>query len=255
MTSFFSRPVAPTWTSRCQNAAPLLSSPAPATASSVAHEICDSPNAFDRPEIQRLISWEIVPCLHRLPPSPVPSRSPSPDPSLPEQQPSEDILREEPPETRPELSSSDTCPQMSTSWISFEEITHTEATYPPEYTIPFEFDTEAFPQHAHLFPSSPNGTWRNESFHALTHPTAVDYAALYAKLCTLAEEATDEFAARLNRAFEGRDVPAIHDKVMQIFPSVSMPDIRDIEKAIDTGCDWGEELFEQRGRRRTRRWR
>jgi len=255
MTSFFSRPVASTWTSRCQNAASLLSSSAPAIASSAAHELCKSPNTFDCPEIQRLISWEIVLCLHRLPPSRVPSRSPSPDPSLPERQSSQLNIHAESSVTRPELSSSDSCPQMSTSWMSFEEISHTDATLPPEHTEPIEFDTEAFPRHAHLFPSSPNGTWRNESVHALTHPTAVDYAALYAKLCALAEEATDEFAARVNRAFEGRDVPAMHDKVMQIFPSVSMPDIRDIEKAIDTGCDWREELFEQRGRRRTRRWR
>lgn len=250
--SFFPRPSSAfTWTSRCQNAAPIWAQLAPDTTSRFSQALCDSLEESGRPNFQRLILWEIIPCLHRLLPSLAPSHSPSPEPSPPQEQTSWVSDHVDNPETRPELSSSDSYPQLSTSWISFEEIAHTDAILPPEYTVPIEFDTEAFPQHAHLFPSSPNGIWRNEYVHALAHPTAVDYAALYAKLCALAEEATVEFAARVNRAFEGSDVPAMHDKVMKIFPSVSMPDTRDLEKAVDAGCDWGVNVLERRGRSRT----
>jgi hypothetical protein len=148
---------------------------------------------------------------------------------------------------------SSSAPYLSTSYLSCVEVAHSDTIiHTSESTPPFKFDTEAFPPHSHLFPSSPNGTWREESLHALTHPTAVDYTALCAKLCVLAEEASDELSARVNRAFEGSDVPGMHDRVLSILPSVSMPDIRDFERAVDVGCDWGIGALEWRGRTRSR---
>jgi hypothetical protein len=248
----FSRPSSAfVWTSRCQNAVPLPPPrPPPVTASSFSQALCNPSIAECRPSLQSFISWEIIPKLLPLPPSPVPSCPPTPDPYSPSQQLLLAIASSDAPDTGPEPASRH---KLSNSCLSFEEIAHSDTIATSEATEPIEFDTEAFPAHSHLFPSSPNGTWRNESAHALTHPTAVDYKALYAKLCLLAEEATDELVARLNRAFEGSDVPAMHDKVLKILPSVSMPDMRDLEKAVDFGCEWGVGVFEQRERTRGRR--
>jgi hypothetical protein len=145
---------------------------------------------------------------------------------------------------------------LSKSWLGNEETSRsdTDLDVDPKPTPSSDFDMEAFPPHSHLFPSSPNGTWRNESLHALKHPTTVDYTALCTKLRLLADETTDEVSARVNRAFEGRDVPAMHDKVLSILPSVSMPNIRDLERAVDAGCEWGVEVLDRR-RTRSRRGR
>jgi hypothetical protein len=89
----------------------------------------------------------------------------------------------------------------------------------------------------------------------LKHPTAVDYIALCTKLRVLAEDASDEVSTRVNRAFEGSDIPAMHDKIWRILPSVSMPDLRDFERAVDAGCEWGVGVLKQRcTRSRGRRW-
>jgi hypothetical protein len=100
-----------------------------------------------------------------------------------------------------------------------------------------DFDTETFPSHSRLFPSSPNGTWRDEAKHAIKHPSTIDIAELHAKLCALTETASDELSARINMACEGKDVPAIHDKVMNMLPSVKIPDRREVDRLVDELCD------------------
>jgi hypothetical protein len=107
-----------------------------------------------------------------------------------------------------------------------------------------DFDTEAFPPHSYLFPSSPNGTWRDEAKHALQHPSTIDAAELRSKLRALAETASDELSARVNKACEGKDVPAMQDKVLRMCPSVSMPSMRQVDKMVDNVCDKVEILVE-----------
>jgi hypothetical protein len=113
---------------------------------------------------------------------------------------------------------------------------------PRRPSIISEFDTEAFPPHAHLFPESPNGTWRDEAIHAIKHPSTIDASELRLRLTALAESVSDELAARLNKACEGKDVPAMHDKVMKMFPSLSIPSMREVDKMVDDLCDRMESL-------------
>jgi hypothetical protein len=107
-----------------------------------------------------------------------------------------------------------------------------------------DFDTEAFPSHSRLFPASPNGTWRDEAKHALKHPSNVDASELRLKLHVLAKTLSDKLSTRLNRACEGKDVPAMHDKVMKMFPSVSIPSMREVDKMVDELCDGVQALLE-----------
>jgi hypothetical protein len=113
---------------------------------------------------------------------------------------------------------------------------------PKELSPIGDFDTEAFPPHSHLFPSSPNGTWRDEAVHSLKHPSTIDAAELRLKLRALAEAASDELSARVNKACEGKDVPAMHDKVVRMCPSVSLPSMRQVDKMVDNVCDKVETL-------------
>jgi hypothetical protein len=107
-----------------------------------------------------------------------------------------------------------------------------------------DFDTEAFPSHSHLFPSSPNGTWQNGAIHAMKHPSTIDASELRLKLYALAETASDELFARLNKACEGKDVPAMHDKVVKMFPSMALPSMREVDKILDDLCDRVQSLLE-----------
>ena len=107
----------------------------------------------------------------------------------------------------------------------------------PSPTVPF--DTSAFPPHAHLFPSSSNGTWRNEALHALKNPHTIDPADLRDKLLVLVEDASDEVSAKLNKMCEGKDVPAMHDRVVGCLPEVKLPNRRGLSRVIERGWEAG----------------
>jgi hypothetical protein len=238
---FFSRPSSTfASTSQCRNAPTLP--PRPATASCHSRARSTSSEAFNRPRVHSLVSWELVPTAKLSPlssPASVPSASASHSPPPEEESVSWEVVNED---TSALIADHSYIPSLDGFSPASAELSRSD----PEHTSLSEFDTEAFPSHAHLFPSSPNGTWRNESLHALTHPTAVDYKALCNKLRALVEEASDEVSGRVNRVFEGSDVPAIHDKVLKIIPSVSMPDMRGLERAVDAGCEWRCGLLERR---------
>ncbi|KAF1938569.1 hypothetical protein EJ02DRAFT_514434 [Clathrospora elynae] len=102
----------------------------------------------------------------------------------------------------------------------------TPAPTPSENT---PFDTDTFPDHAYMFPSEPNGTWRNNSLQALKHLTA-----LSSKLHELAESTSEDISTRINRACESQDVSALHDCIMNMFPSVSMPNVRQLDQVLNS---------------------
>ncbi|KAE8849883.1 hypothetical protein PTNB73_01109 [Pyrenophora teres f. teres] len=116
---------------------------------------------------------------------------------------------------------------------------------PPSPALPF--DTSAFPPHAHLFPSSPNGTWRNEAAHSLRNPRTIDSADLCEKVFALVEDATDGVTEKLNSICEGTDLPAIHDRAMGYLPKMKVPDRRKLEKVVERGWEAGVEVWKGMG--------
>jgi hypothetical protein len=56
-------------------------------------------------------------------------------------------------------------------------------------------------------------------------------------LHTLAETISNELAVRVNGACEGKDVSAMHDKIMKLLPSKPLPSMRDVDKMVDELCD------------------
>ena len=133
------------------------------------------------------------------------------------------------------LSSPALCPSSSSETHSFSSSLVSSSH--------FNMDTEAFPPHAHLFPSSPNGTWRNEALHAIRHPPTVDPAGLAEELRGLAEDAADEFSAKLNTMCEGKDVPAMHDRVVGYLPKLKVPEWRELERVVDRWWEVGVDVW------------
>ena len=130
------------------------------------------------------------------------------------------------------ISSPALCPSSPETYSSYSSSSSSSSSH-------FDMDTEAFPPHAHLFPSSPNGTWRNEALHALKHPYTIDPAGLAEELLSLAEDATDEFSAKLNKFCEGKDVPAMHDRVVGYLPKLKVPGWRELEIMVERWCEVG----------------
>ncbi|KAF2248992.1 hypothetical protein BU26DRAFT_426918 [Trematosphaeria pertusa] len=120
--------------------------------------------------------------------------------------------------------------------------------------------TVTFPAALYIVPSKTNGTWINEAIVALKSPTAtakrftkalhrkaasLDWATLKHHVSDLADTATEELNARLNRAFEGRDAVEMGNKVVDCIPSVSLPSIHQISQAVDALSDAVQNLMER----------
>jgi hypothetical protein len=96
------------------------------------------------------------------------------------------------------------------------------------------WDTFTFTDHAYLYPSDQNGNWRT----ALSDPNAsIDWPQVRTTISNTVESASDNFQDRFNRAFQGHDLPALHDKVLSLVPSVSMPSMRQISRGMDDLAD------------------
>ncbi|KAF2125774.1 hypothetical protein P153DRAFT_252540, partial [Dothidotthia symphoricarpi CBS 119687] len=113
-------------------------------------------------------------------------------------------------------------------------------------------DTITFPPHASSIPSHPNGTWRTSTRHALQHPRetassvgeacTLDVAALRSRLEDIADTASEDLTARLNRAFEGRDLIEMHHRVVGCVPAARMPETRHVSRVVDAVSDAAQDL-------------
>jgi len=135
------------------------------------------------------------------------------------------------------LSSPALCPSSSSSSETYSSSSSLASS------SHFDIDAEAFPPYAHLFPSSPNGIWRNEVLHALKHPHTIDPAGLAEELLGLAEDAAGEFSAKLNTMCEGKDVPAMHGRVVGYLPKLKVPDWRELERVVERWWEAGVEVW------------
>jgi hypothetical protein len=96
------------------------------------------------------------------------------------------------------------------------------------------WDMTSFTDHAYLYPSDQNGDWRT----ALKDPNAsIDWPEVRNSITSTLDSAADTLSDRLNHAFQGHDLPALHDKVLNLMPSVSMPTMHQISRGVDDLAD------------------
>lgn len=114
-------------------------------------------------------------------------------------------------------------------------------------------DTVTFPQHAgHLLPSEPNGTWHAQASYVLNNPSEcasafqeafgqhvyeLDLPKLIHKLEQVAQDRRQDVNNWLNQAFAHYDLVEMHGRVQRLVPALSMPNMRQIDHAIDTAAD------------------
>ena len=117
-----------------------------------------------------------------------------------------------------------------------------------------------------MFASDRNGTLRTDTVRAIQHPTEtaaslhrhaseLNWPTCRNKLHGLADSAFEHLNARLNQAFQGHDAVELGNRVAELIPSVSMPSMRQLGRAIDSFSDialslterhWSETAFVQK---------
>jgi hypothetical protein len=119
-------------------------------------------------------------------------------------------------------------------------------------TLPW--DTATFPETSNLLPSSANGTWLTTTYHAVKAPhttalsihSAVSWPNLRTALTNTVDSASDALQDSLNRAFKGRDLPAIHDRFMRLVPTISLPSMLQVSRFMDVISDCALETIARR---------
>lgn len=90
---------------------------------------------------------------------------------------------------------------------------------------------------------------RNEALYAIRHPhnsvTNTNWDALRSRLRSVAESTSERLNTSFNHAFDGYDLPAMHDRVYNAVPSVSMPNMRQLGQTIDTVSETARRLTER----------
>lgn len=129
-------------------------------------------------------------------------------------------------------------------------------------TDPHVLDAVTFPPYAtHILPSESNGTWRPQVGHAVINPVEtaslirealkqhahdLDSCTLLHKLEQIAEDRKDGFNGWLNHAFADYDLVEMHHRVRRLVPVISMPNMRQIDHAVDTVADIAQSLPKRR---------
>ncbi|KAH3947567.1 hypothetical protein HBI56_187000 [Parastagonospora nodorum] len=124
----------------------------------------------------------------------------------------------------------------------------------PSIASNFSWDSSTFPETSTLLPTELNGDWRTTTADAFKHPSATaksvndafQWPQVRQKLTNAAEAASEGFQERLNRAFEGSDVPAMHDKAMSYVPSLSIPTLHQVSQSVDALTDKAHAVLPQR---------
>jgi hypothetical protein len=115
----------------------------------------------------------------------------------------------------------------------------------PPLTSSTPWDISTFPDTSNLLPPSSNGDWRNIAAHGLKYPRVtasvinetLTWPYLRNKLVDAADNVAESLQDSVNRAFEGQDLPAMHDKALKMVPSISMPTSMQIGRSMDAISD------------------
>ncbi|KAF2791018.1 hypothetical protein K505DRAFT_249909 [Melanomma pulvis-pyrius CBS 109.77] len=112
-----------------------------------------------------------------------------------------------------------------------------------------ESTTVAFPDRVDMFPSATNGTAFTEMLCQLKSPKkstssfaqttqdgvrSVGWRAVKDGIGSLKNDATDSINERVNRVFQGTDVPELGNKVVDMMPVVKIPSMTQIDRVVDT---------------------
>jgi hypothetical protein len=120
--------------------------------------------------------------------------------------------------------------------------------------VSYSSDAATSSSHAvHLLPSEPNGTWRSQVSYAMTSsseiaPTLREVFKEYLfqlDLGMLMEKAKghrDDLKVWLNQSFANQDLDEIHDRVRRSMSIPSMPNMRQIDWAVDAVSEIAQSL-------------
>jgi hypothetical protein len=99
----------------------------------------------------------------------------------------------------------------------------------------------------HLCPTNQNGdAIQNLSSTTSSIHSALSWPHLRDAITCAAESANDTFQDKLNHAFAGHDLPAMHYMVMGLVPSVSMPSMHQFNQGVDVLADKAQAVMQRR---------
>jgi hypothetical protein len=127
-------------------------------------------------------------------------------------------------------------------------------THRPTTSSTSSWDVTTFPETSYLLPADRNGHWTTDAAHALKNPSTtasnlhspLSWPHLHSVLTSAADSASDTLSDNINRAFSGHDLPAMHDRVMNLVPSVTLPSLREFSQGIDSVTDCAQSLISRR---------
>lgn len=134
----------------------------------------------------------------------------------------------------------------NTSSSECSTISSTSPTRPSsQISSDSSWDVSTFPETSNLLPEEQNGTWRTGAVHAFKHPSTtvssvnkkLKWPHVRSKISNAAEIASDILQDCLNHAFDGHDLPAVHDKILNLVPSVSLPTTIQVIRSMDAISD------------------
>jgi len=107
------------------------------------------------------------------------------------------------------------------------------------------FDNVISSEDSYLDPSDHNGDFKSDVAEAVKHPVtamraakdAFDLRQITNGIANVAEAASESIQDKLTHALDGQDLPAMHDKVMDMIPSVSMPTMQQVSRSLDVLSD------------------
>jgi hypothetical protein len=158
--------------------------------------------------------------------------------------------------------SSHPCYQVARNSSSTWGATASPTNYPthrPTASSTFSWDVTIFPETSYLLPNDRNGDWMTEATHLLKSPgttasnldSSLSWPHLHSTLTSAADSASDTLTDNINRAFSGHDLPAMHDRVMNLVPSVTLPTLREVSRGVDDLTDRAQDMIQRRRRSET----
>jgi hypothetical protein len=131
--------------------------------------------------------------------------------------------------------------------------TRQDAPSCPTTSSTSSWDVTTFPETSHLLPHDRNGDWRTNTAALIKHPGAtasslhstLSWPHLRAALTSAVDLACETVEHNINHAFAGHDLPAMHDRVMNLVPPVTLPSFREVSRGVDAVSDRVQALIQR----------
>jgi hypothetical protein len=123
----------------------------------------------------------------------------------------------------------------------------------PTISSTSSWDVTTFPETSYLLPNDRNGDWRTNTAGLIKHSSAtasslhstVSWSHLRVALSSAVDLACETVEENINHAFAGHDLPAMHNRVMNLVPSVALPKMHEISHRVDTVSDRAQALMQR----------